>query len=48
MYESYIVDELDEPIYRCGDLTDQEIIDILYDHPEWKRKCLSINVEANF
>lgn len=48
MYESYIVDELGEPKYRCGDLTDEEIVDILYEHPEWRRECLFVNPEAIF
>ena len=48
MYESYIVDELGDPKYRCSELTDEEIIDILVNHPEWKRECLFINPESIF
>lgn len=48
MYESYIVDELGEPKVRCGDLTDQEIAEILSEHPEWKRECIWINPESVF
>lgn len=48
MYESYIVDELGYAKYRCGELTDQEIMDILAEHPEWRRECIYINPEAVF
>lgn len=48
MYESYIVDELGEARVRCVDLTDQEIVEILSEHPEWKRECLWINPEYIF
>ena len=48
MYESYIVDELGEPKYRCGDLSDQEIDEILREHREWKRECIWINPEFVF
>lgn len=48
MYESYIVDELGYAKYRCGELTDQEIMDILAEHPEWRRECIYINPEAIF
>lgn len=48
MYESYIVDELGEPKMRCGDYSDQEIDEVLAEHPEWKRECIWVNPESIF
>lgn len=48
MYETYIVDELGNPKYPCYKLSDEEIINILTEHPEWRRECLFINSEAIF
>ena len=33
MYETYIVDELGNPKYPCYKLSDEEIINILTEHP---------------
>ena len=42
MYESWIVNELNEPIYKCSDYTEKEIDKILNEHPEYSIKCLPL------
>lgn len=40
VYESWIVDECGDAIMKCCDMTDDEIHDLLDNHPEWSVRCL--------
>lgn len=41
-YISVIVDECGSVRAYCSDYSDDEIISILNDHPEWLRKCIPV------
>lgn len=42
MYRRAIVNELNEIICWCNDLTDIEIESILFSHPEYKISCIEL------
>lgn len=44
IYETWIVDELDDAIIKCSNLTDEEIDEILDEHPEYSIRTLPINM----
>ena len=39
-FRTAIVDELEEVMCWCDELTQNEIEDILNNHIEWKKKCV--------
>lgn len=40
IYETWIVDECEERLYRCADLTKEQIADILNEHEEYHIRSL--------
>lgn len=41
-FRTAIVDELGWVMFWCSDLTEEEKLNILYDHPEWSIKCIEL------
>lgn len=41
MFESYIVDELGDVVCKCSEYSEDEIMGMLMEHPEWERRCIS-------
>lgn len=41
-YISVIVDECGSIRAYCSDYSDDDIINILYQYPEWSQRCISI------
>lgn len=42
MYESYIIDELGDIVCKCADYSEEKIMEMLVEHPEWERRCISV------
>lgn len=40
IYESWIVDECEERLYKCSDYSDEQISGILSEHEEYHIRCL--------
>ena len=40
IYDSWVVDECEERIYKCDNYTSEQINDILVNHPEYKIRTL--------
>ena len=41
-YVSVIVDELGDVVAYCSDLSEKKIDEMLEQHQEWRRTCLSV------
>lgn len=41
-FRTAIVDELNWVMFWCDELTEEEQVEILNDHPEWSIKCIEI------
>ena len=43
MYEQAIVDECGYIVAWCVGYSDEEIAEILENHPEWKKTCIKVD-----
>lgn len=43
VFETWVVDECGDAVVKCSNLTDDELDDILEEHPEYSIRTLPIN-----